>query len=205
MQNDLYSYINQLALQVKKHEEKLMKLEKTNTELLQIVENLKNQPAVNVEQIDYHFDQLKIERLDGTLNIGLNPQDLQKMDEFSIPKPFRNIQKIQPKDLEQLRNKLDSYINHDLPTIIEKSKEKIGVELDESYTKFIQEDIQKQLPDRISFYSKKLTENERNLSVEEETQEIFRLIIQDIEQAVATFLQQFPMKGQKGEGEKNES
>ena len=36
-------------------------------------------------ELEYKFDQLKVETLEGTLNIGLNPSDLQGIEDFSIP------------------------------------------------------------------------------------------------------------------------
>lgn len=205
LQNDFYSFINQLASQLKRHEEKLAKLEKAHADVMKTIETLKNQPPINVERIDYHFDQLKIERLDGTLNIGLNPQDLQEMDEFSIPTPhFRKEQSEKSKvQLNQLQDKFNTYLEKELPLFIEKAKKEMGLELDESYAAFIQEDIRRQLPERLAFYSQKLAKTRRNLSVNEEEQEIYQMTIHDIQQAIYAFLRQFPMKGQKGE-EKND-
>lgn len=205
LQNDFYTFINQLASQLKRHEEKLAKLEKAHAYVMKTIETLKNQPPINVERIDYHFDQLKIERLDGTLNIGLNPQDLQEMDEFSIPTPpLRKEQSEKSKvQLNQLQDKFNTYLEKELPLFIEKAKKEMGFELDESYAAFIQEDIRRQLPERLAFYSQKLAKTRRNLSVNEEEQEIYQMTIHDIQQAIYAFLRQFPMKGQKGE-EKND-
>ncbi len=205
LQNDFYSFINQLASQLKRHEEKLAKLEKAHADVMKTIETLKNQPPINVERIDYHFDQLKIERLDGTLNIGLNPQDLQEMDEFSIPTPpLRKEQSEKSKvQLNQLQDKFNTYLEKELPLFIEKAKKEMGLELDESYAAFIQEDIRRQLPERLAFYSQKLAKTRRNLSVNEEEQEIYQMTIHDIQQAIYAFLRQFPMKGKKGE-EKND-
>jgi len=45
------------------------------------IAELKNRTPVHVE---YHFDQLKISRLEGTLNIGLTPQGVQGMEQFDV-------------------------------------------------------------------------------------------------------------------------
>lgn len=206
MQNDLYVVINQLAAQLKKQEEQIAKLEKKNGELSEAIHTLKNQPPINVERIDYHFDQLKIERLDGTLNIGLNPQDLQGMDELSIPQPnFRGgTNNVNSNQLTQLQKRINTYLDEELPLFIESVKKEKQFELDDSYTNFIKEDIRKQLPDRLAFYSQKLGRQGRELSVEEEEKFIYQHMIQDIQQAIYSFFKQFPMKGQKGE-EQNDS
>jgi len=205
LQNDFYTFITQLASQMKKLEEKLAKLEKDHIDVTKTIETLKKQPPINVERIDYHFDQLKIERLDGTLNIGLNPQDLQEMDEFSIPSPyFRKEPSEKSKvQLNHLQDKINTYIDKELPLFIENTKKEMGLELDESYATFIQEDIRRQLPERLAFYSQKLAKNRGEISASEEEQEIYQMTIHDIQQAIYAFLRQFPTKGQKGE-EKND-
>ena len=43
----------------------------------QKITELQSRPSVHVEKLEYKFDQLKVEKLEGTLNIGLNPTDLQ--------------------------------------------------------------------------------------------------------------------------------
>lgn len=45
------------------------------------IAELKNKPPVHVE---YHFDQLKVSRLEGTLNIGLTPQGVQDLESFDV-------------------------------------------------------------------------------------------------------------------------
>jgi spore germination protein PC len=199
LQQELIFYLNQLAAKIKKQEEQLAKLEKNHEELRKTIDSLKKQPPVNVERIEYHFDQLKIEKLDGTLNIGLNPNDLQGMDEFSIatnnqiPPFFQN-----PTFIEQVRNKLNDYIDQELPKVIEDMKNKLNLQLDNSFTQFIQEDIRKQMPDRIQFYIQKLTQENSNRSQEKQEQELIQRIVQDISQAVNAFLKQFQTKGDGG-------
>ena len=140
-------------------------------------------------------DQLKIEKLDGTLNIGLNPSDLQGMDEFSIA-PNNQIQPLFQNQsfIEQVRNKLNDYIDQELPKEIEAQEKKLNLQLDNSFTQFILEDIRKQMPDRIQFYIQKLAQENSNRSQEEQEQEIIYRIVQDISQAINAFLKQFQRK-----------
>lgn len=61
-------------------------MEKTLASLIEEIEQLKARPPVRVDRIEYAFDQLKIETLDGTLNIGINPSDLSSIEDAAIPK-----------------------------------------------------------------------------------------------------------------------
>lgn len=197
LQNDLFYYMNQLATKLQKQEEKLANLEKANQELNKTIDSLKEQPPINVERIDYHFDQLKIERLEGTLNIGLNPGDLKGMDEFSIPTTDNSIPSMEQNkpSMDQLHNKLNNYIDQDLPRLVQEKKDEFNIQLDDSYTQFVKEDLRKQLPSRIQFYAQKLTQEKRNWSQEELEKEIYQRMVHDITQAVHAFIQQFPMRG----------
>lgn len=197
MPNQLYSYIHRLVQQLKWHEEQLQELEKSQMELKKMVESLKSRPPVNVERIEYHFDQLKIEHLDGTLNIGINPKDLEDMDEFSLPSPKRPDQTaVHQPEHRPLLNKLNHYLNEELPGFIKKLQEEAKIEFDPVYTNIIKEDIRKQLSGRVAYYSRKLSLENRSLTPQETEKKIFHLIVKDIEQAVRTFLHQFPVKGE---------
>jgi len=41
-----------------------------------------------IHKIEYHFDQLKIEHLNGTLHIGLSPSDLKNIENFEDDLPM---------------------------------------------------------------------------------------------------------------------
>ncbi len=65
---NLNSFVQRQALHIQRLEQRLKEIQaEMNT--------MKQRPATTIERVEYKFDQLKIERLDGTLNIGLNPTD----------------------------------------------------------------------------------------------------------------------------------
>lgn len=45
---------------------------------------MKENPGTRIDRVEYKFDQLKIERLEGTLNIGLNPAEQEQVENFQI-------------------------------------------------------------------------------------------------------------------------
>lgn len=200
MQKDVFYYYNQLFNKWKQQEERIIQLEKRQKEYEKELEALKNQPAVNIERIDYQFDQLKIERLEGTLNIGLTPHDLQDMDEFSIGQgpfppysPHRNEEII-----EKLENKLNDYLSQELAPLVDKTKEELNLNIDSTYTEFIKQDIERQLPSRISYYLQRSIQEQGGYR-EELDEHIINAIKKDIQNAVHAFLNQFPKKGDGAE------
>lgn len=176
---------------VERLEQKIRELEKNNHRLQHSLELLKNNPPIHVDRIDYHFDQLKIERLEGTLNIGINPLDPEQVEEFSAHPGA--IFPINPQIVQKLYERLYQFIDMELPGMIEDEKRDFGLQLDQSYTEFIQQDIIKQLKTRIETYLQ--TRKFSAKSPEEQEEEVYHAIKNDILQAVRAFLSQFPMKG----------
>lgn len=81
---DYQSNASQVYGIIQKHSQQIMMLEKRLNELQQEIQMIKDKPTTNIERIDYQFDQLKIERLEGTLNIGLNPSDPNSVQNFEV-------------------------------------------------------------------------------------------------------------------------
>lgn len=144
--------------------EKLKSLEKNVYELQQEMTRIKERPPLQVGNIEYKFDQLKVETLEGTLNIGLNPSDLDGVSDFTVDN--QNIQApFSPKALFRrsmdIETDLREYLESELPNIYQSTKEKLNLQLDDSYFQFIKDDIQKQLPTRIQNHLNSLPEKDR--------------------------------------------
>lgn len=60
---------------LKSQQERIEQLECTVDDLCKQLKQLETKPAYTVENIQYHFDQLKVEKLEGTLNIGMSLPD----------------------------------------------------------------------------------------------------------------------------------
>src|SRR5690606_31073222 len=147
---DLKLYLKQLNDYVVWQQQEINRLQATMAQLSADVQKIKEKPSITVERLEYKFDQLKVETLDGTLNIGLNPADLNNIDDFSAVPNMRN-EKTPEEDQKiktELLEKLNQYIDQQLDTIIHDSESQIGYQLEESYFNLIKEDIRKQLPTR---------------------------------------------------------
>ena len=77
----------QLYDYVKWQHQEITNLKASMAELSKEIQKLKDKPSVTVERLEYKFDQLKVETLEGTLNIGLNPSDLNNIDDLSVTPP----------------------------------------------------------------------------------------------------------------------
>ncbi len=206
MNTDIYQYMKKLHTFIEYQAEKVKKLENNVAELKQEVTRLKERPPVQVGNIEYKFDQLKVETLEGTLNIGLNPSELEGITDFSVDN--QNIQAQAPpqaspkkvfKRSMDIENELRDYLESKLPEIYQETKEKLNMNADDSYYQFIREDILKQLPTRIHSHLNHVNEEERE-SDEDTKQKIIEIIQAEIQHGVYLFLEQVK---KQTEGEKN--
>lgn len=205
MTNDFYTYLEQLHAFVKLQEKRIQTLEQSVYKLTEEVEALKKRPPIKVDTIEYKFDQLKVETLDGTLNIGLNPSDLQNIEDFAVDNkglqtPFSPHQ--QMKRTLEIEEEIYQFLENELPQEITEIQEKNNLIFDESYLSFIKEDIKKQLPVRIDHHIKQLQAfRHENKELENINKRVIELLIKEIRTGVETFMKNLPenMKGMKAE------
>ncbi|WP_163101658.1 spore germination protein GerPC [Peribacillus alkalitolerans] len=201
MHSELYAYACQMQAYLQAQERKIASLEQQLAELQKAMVELKNKPMVNVEKIEYKFDQLKVETLDGTLNIGLNPTDLQSIDEFAVNKKTISTGDLNPADLvpfrkslfNQLKAETENYIQENVPSIIKDLSQQFQRNLDDSYVQFIQQDLLKQLDSRIDYYISQSSPEDLTVPKKDLLHEkIASMITTDISQAISTFIMNLP-------------
>lgn len=187
-------------------ERRIQHLEKTVHELQKEIKSLKERPPINIERIDYKFDQLKVETLEGTLNIGLNPNDLGNIEDFAVDNEKMNVP-IHPKNLMQqameIEDEIFRYLESDLPNVIAEVQRSLQVPEDESYFLFIKEDIKKQLPNRIDYYLKQYNDpsNQNHGQDRSLNEEVINQLKIEIRNGVHAFISHLPehVKGMKKE------
>ncbi|MGG7618467.1 spore germination protein GerPC [Bacillus coreaensis] len=205
MNNEFYEYLRQLHQLVESQEHRIRALERNVLQMQKEISQLKERPPVHVDRIEYKFDQLKVESLDGTLNIGLNPSDLQGIDEFSVPNQSIKTPS-PPKQMFQRTMELEDiiyeYMGNHLPAIFEITQAKLQTNLDDSYYHFIEEDIKKQIPKRVEHYIREFSSG----VIETEDRSRFEKTITDqfhkeMEHGVEVFIKNLPenVKGMKQE------
>lgn len=189
----------QMTLQTQEH--RISALEQTIQKLQAEMKQLKEKPNIRVDKIEYKFDQLKVETLDGTLNIGLNPTDLANIEDFAVQNKTLNTP-IPPKAHMQRSMKIEEsiyqYLETELPALFKEIQNQLNVRLDDSYLDFIKQDIMKQLPARINYHVQSTDESEQ--STEES---IIELLKQEIRKGILIFINHLP-ENVKGMNTQNE-
>ncbi|WP_147533193.1 spore germination protein GerPC [Bacillus marasmi] len=207
MYQEFQYYLQQLHETIQKQEQRIQALEGTVAQLRIELEEVKEKPKINVEKIEYKFDQLKVETLEGTLNIGLNPSDLQGIDSMEInqagapPPGSFNDPKGQFRNTIELEEEVYNILETELPTLVTNAEQRVNQKLDEQYIDFIKEDIKIQIPPRVQHHIRQTPfvgdEQER----ESWKQGIVNKLLKEMENGICTFINNLPnnMKGMKNE------
>jgi len=205
MYPDYNQYLQWLHSCLQAQDQRIMALERMIQQLSTELKQLKEKPAIHVDRIDYKFDQLKVETLEGTLNIGLNPSDLQGIEDFAVNNQDV-IPPLSPKDQMmrsmEIEEAILNYLETDLPDIVANVQKNLNIQPNESYLSFIKEDIKKQLPSRIDSHLKASSPNDHSEeSIKATNEKIIQLIKQEIQNGVSVFFDHLPknMKGMNPE------
>jgi spore germination protein PC len=201
MYQDYSQYIHWLQQCVQAQERRIAQLEQLVKQMAADLKQLKDKPPIHVGTIEYKFDQLKVETVEGTLNIGLNPSDVQGIEDLAINQAGMNMPvdpKAQMQRSMEIEDSIYNYLETDLPNIITETQMKLNIQPNDAYLSFIKEDIKKQLPSRIDFHLKAAAAQNRTEENDNVIHEnILNAIKQEIQNGVLTFFQHLPenMKG----------
>jgi len=197
--------MKRLHVYVEHQSKKIAKLEKMIIEMHKEIASLKERPPVQIGNIEYKFDQLKVETLEGTLNIGLNPTDLEGIEDFSVDQKAVNVpipQKQLFKRTIELENTLYQYLETDLENIYRDAQANLGINVDDSYFTFIKDDIKKQLSGRVAYHLKELSATSRGEEFSSEINDkVIDLLKQEIQNGVFLFLKNLPDNVKEGRPE----
>jgi spore germination protein PC len=153
VQNLYHQFVQQMH-RIEQAEKKIMRLE---TE----VAELKQQRQIHVENINYHFDQLKIEQLEGILNIGISPENGKSIEDLAFQTIYHRI-----------KNEVDRYIHEDIPGQMMMLEERCQVTINQDYREKMILDMRNQVEGRIHHYLRQPNDSHK--------QEIEKRIIEQI-------------------------
>lgn len=193
-------YLEQMHSLMEKQMEKMKELEQRVDKLQSQMETSNQKPTTNIEKIEYHFDQLKIETLEGTLNIGMTPQEGKGIgvEDFALgEKPFPPKLNTGQTVKNKIVKELGGYLDNEGPQQVRSIAEQYGKQLDQDYEQFILKDIHKQLGDRVSHYIEQ-SKQTHGVVNDKAKEQIVEKIKQEINQSLHQFLQQNQLP--KGEG-----
>jgi spore germination protein PC len=196
LNEEIYTYLQQLQAYIGQQEERIRTLEKKVVTLQGEMEEIKKKP-LTIEKIEYKFDQLKVETLEGTLNIGLNPlNEPTSLEDFEITNQKINIRMNEyenPTIEQDIYADITDYLTHHGPSRIRELETEHRTQLNDQYRHLMIEDIRVQIEPRIPYYFSQMQQHPEivnNPPLLKET--ILQKMIQDIDQAFIAFIKHFP-------------
>ncbi|SFA82015.1 spore germination protein PC [Lentibacillus halodurans] len=176
--NSWNQYVYNLYQRIDEQDRTIRSLE---TRIQQLENNQQNQQTP--ERIEYHFDQLKIENLNGTLHIGAAPDDLNNIEDFSVPEAGNSTIK------QQLLPDLNTYLNEHGKQLIRDLAAQHHVAMDHIDPNILIEDMAKQLPERIAHYEAEARQNKQELNEEQLTFHIGEQIKREIYHSLNKYME----------------
>jgi hypothetical protein len=204
-------YFQQLHVYLKWQTDQIRAMQQTIASLQKELADIKEQKGVRIDRIEYSFDQLKVERLEGTLNIGVTPAGVKSIQEFAVnadgmggiggtdgtngvdgmsggTNGGQQSGQNQPDWMRQVGQNVHDYLSHEAMTDIGQLAEKYNVPLDKDMQRFVIEDIRKQIDDRIRFYTKQTGNRATTNGIEDLKREIIEKTKRDIRIAMDQYV-----------------
>lgn len=198
-QSDWIQYVQSLQSCMQAQSMKMEEMNRMIQQLIGEIHDLKQTGSPPpVIRNEYKFDLLKVEKLEGTLNIGISPNgNASSIDEFSVDQAVDTpeMRQLQPEMDQRIQQQLHQYLDEDAYQTLKYIEQENQYPLDEPYRKFIIEDVKKQIHPRIQHYLKKVSvdgaDSERLNQVEKA---IVQKVKKDIDKTFEAFIKNLPRK-----------
>ncbi|MBO9128699.1 spore germination protein GerPC [Bacillus sp. 165] len=196
MNQDLFPYLQQLQAVLQEQQQKIADLEATILQLSEEVEAMRKNPPTSIGKVEYKFDQLKVENLNGTLNIGLNPFTPNPIEDLVIEEEKLKVEpeaQLSPDFYQDIIQEMDRYLNEEAYGRIIQLENEQRTPLDEMYRQMMIDDIKKQMEHRIPYYMSQVEPYPEITSNPKYMKEIIiQTMKQDIDKAFLAFIQHLP-------------
>ncbi|WNF36233.1 spore germination protein GerPC [Bacillaceae bacterium IKA-2] len=200
---DFMTNLQQLYQYLEAQQRKIEQLENSMKDLQNELATLNQQISRRPEKIEYKFDQLKVERLEGTLNIGITPTggiEPNSFEDFAINQNKINVPNPSLQNsqfYESIKKEVDNYLNGECYNVMKSIEQLYNYQLDTPYREFIVEDIRKQIDSRIQYYIKDINIEDQNEEALDKIKETtLNTIKNDINRTVEEFVKHIPRKGE---------
>lgn len=199
MQFDWNTFLYQIQEKMSLAEKKISLLENELTVLKIKLKELEDRPNIKIDKIEYKFDQLKVETLEGTLNIGLNPADAESLEELAInhenplsPFMFKDRDAL----IQQISQEVFQYLDNERSTLFQHAGVLQDKPIDPQVADFVIEDLKRQLPFRINLFLDQTPIYDRTVDrLPFVTERVKERCINDCDLAVLKFFSEGPSRG----------
>lgn len=147
------AYFEQLNAHLQWQMKKILELETGLSQMKKELAEISLQRQIHVEKIEYKFDQLKIETLEGTLNIGISPANGKSIEDMTVG--GKEIELSDPERyqmFQRIKDQVDQYLSFECIRDLQFFEGKHQVIFGQDYRAVIIQDLRKQVDKRIDYY-----------------------------------------------------
>ncbi|MEB1807361.1 MAG: spore germination protein GerPC [Bacillaceae bacterium] len=189
------SYFEKMNGYLQAQNQKILQLEQQLLQMREELSQLKQSPpGSSIDRIEYKFDQLKIERLEGTLNIGLTPNGgTSPIEDFNINQNELNVpifSHMHPESVQAIKHQIHHFLDTECYPLIQSIEQKHNYQLDPNYRNFIIGDVKKQIDQRINHYLSQVQGNQYDAKQVEQI--TVHKVKEDIGNTFDTFIKHLP-------------
>ncbi|QWI36848.1 spore germination protein GerPC [Bacillus mycoides] len=198
MNQDIYTYLHQLKQALQIQQQTILNLEEQVRLLQEELNELKSRPSSSIGKVEYKFDQLKVENLNGTLNIGLNPFSTkgQQIEDFQVDTETLKVNpetETNPDFYQGILQEMHRYLDEEAYSRILHFEQEERTPLDEMYRQMMVDDIKKQMEHRLPYYLSQVQSYEGISTDPDYLRDIIiQAMKQDIDKAFLSFIQHIP-------------
>ncbi|GEM_PF-1604253 len=177
-------------------------LQRMEAELHAIREQVAKQeslPSTHVDKIEYNFEQLKVDTLDGTLVIGISPNESGNVVQWAAQHQSgedavigtASAQTSEDEGTESnIHDRMEAYIRDSVPEMLAQVSEQAGIALSEDDKQAVVEDMVRQMDGRIALYMQNIG-NQGGISADSTADELVQALQNDIHAAIHTYIEHF--------------
>jgi spore germination protein PC len=181
--------------------EKIARMDQELTAIKEQLALLHSSARTHVEKIEYNFEQLKVESLNGTLIIGISPKDTGTIEDWQVQNEHSEDVSLNnnanDEMFRQIRDEIYQYIRDTVPAETDKQGKAKNIMLSAEETQSVVEDMIRQADDRIAFYLRHMKGNFANDDAALR-QNVCQKVKSDIHMAVDHYVEHFRKDGNHG-------
>jgi spore germination protein PC len=194
---DIHAYFQQLQAYLQWQTDRIRELEQKVTMLDKEVEALRKQRGITIEKIEYTFDQLKVDKLEGTLNVGISPSGLsdKSLDDLTVGgKEVVNNTAIS-EGFQRIHGAVLSYLEREGPGELQRKAEEYDSPLEEDMQDQMLADLRGQIGERIDAYTQLMKDNKTGMLPPDKEQMVTDKVVHDIRLGIEQYFRNKAGKG----------
>jgi spore germination protein PC len=197
LNSNFETYFQQLHSYLKWQTDRIRYLESRLDRMEKELELIKNQDRIHIDKIEYNFDQLKVETLDGTLNVGISPAGLgaQNIDDLAVGGKTISTNTSRSEAFERIQKRVNSYLDQQFPGELAQLQRQYQLEQEEGLSQKISLDLQGQTGERIQYYMEIVAGPPPRSITPEQEQVVTDDVINDIRSGLDQYLLKLQQQG----------